>query len=54
MKVSIGMEKDITIISIGFIKYERVGVVSLLELFKYPLYAKVGDTRSFFNGALVI
>ena len=54
MKVSIGMEKDITIIFIGFIKYERIGVVSRFELFKYQIYAKVGDTRGFFNGKWVI
>jgi len=54
MKVSIGMEKNITIINIGFIKYQRVGAISFLEVFKYEVYLKVGNTRSFFNEALVI
>jgi len=53
MKVSIGMEKNITIIFIGFIKYQRVGAISFLEVFKYDLYLKTGNKRSFFNRLLV-
>jgi len=54
MKVSIGMEKDIDIIEVWFINYTRIGQISTFRVFNYPLYSKVGNMRSFFNGEWVI